>query len=470
MRKAKTKEEKRELLRAYKESKKKQVAEEPKSALLDEFAPVKEHDVASEHEDIPTSLGTVTYRDLVKMRKAKTKEEKRALLRIYKESKKAQNEEVVDNIPEEYKTPEEFDVTSEHDDIPTSLGSATYRDLVKMRKARTKEEKADLMRHLKESTSRDRFKVKEETPILPEVFDKKLAKTLIDDYCTNDIAFIKAYFENECLNIGDRVYNEKYSYNVRARQRKKTAKNAYFGNKRIMANLKEALKLERSDNDRYSYVINMDVNRVRFKTKGQKEDLYILREELIALLELRDEINRELCDIYSGKDVEAHNYKRVKGVESKYKKKLHGKYKALYNKVSKGRADHHHKEKLYGLIDEDISLNSELKSIKYSLKKTKYNKKERRQLKRRKKDVELRIKINNSKRERVTKKVLREIEVNRRSIMNAVIAYTVLFALIAGAAAGYYFRNDIMNYANSWFVNIKNYITNLLNNYLNGLQ
>ena len=240
---------------------------------------------------------TVTYNDIRKMRKTKTKAERDELLREYKNAKKAKNQEPVNNIPEEYRIPGEYDVKPTNEDVPVSLGAVTYRDLAKLRKAKTMEENADLVNQIKQITRPARFRRDEIDYVDRIPFDKRSAKILINDYTTNDIAFIKAYFANEKDAISDKVYDENHTYNVRDRQRRKTAKNAYYGNKRIAGDLKTALKLEKQDNERYNYVVNLDVDRVKLKSEADRDELYMLREEIIALLELRDEINRELCDI-----------------------------------------------------------------------------------------------------------------------------------------------------------------------------
>ena len=175
----------------------------------------------------------------------------------------------------------------------------------------------------------------------------------------------------------------------------------------------------------------------------------------MRLLDIRDEINTELYDLYTGtEDNMRGSLKGRTRAELYARKKTYKKYRALCNTLWRMRVTRNEKLRLYDMIDEYIAVNGELAKIKYILNKEKPQGKARREyLKDRstaRSDArELKKAIEHSS-IRSLKKAKRRMLQNRAMF----ISYTILILLIAGVGIAVVYREALMAFIMDFINNL----------------
>ncbi|MBQ8879941.1 MAG: hypothetical protein IJY69_03770 [Clostridia bacterium] len=148
---------------------------------------------------------------------------------------------------------------------------------------------------------------------------------------------------------------------------------------------KEALALERADNNRYYKVINTNPYQLKFKNHKKQEQAVALREKIMQLLNERDHLNGKLISIYEGNEVDLEGntitmaMRRVKDTAASKEYKRQRRSAKKVNKLHAERVD---KQKLYDLINTQIMAESTIAMSQHRLKHEQLTSTEKRQLRR----------------------------------------------------------------------------------------
>ena len=168
-------------------------------------------------------------------------------------------------------------------------------------------------------------------------------------------------------------------------------------NKKIKAAQKAhklALKYETKDNERYYAVITNDPVTMKAKKRADRVKIASLRQEMMTLLNKRDEINSKLLSIYNGSEVTADGVsinQKWRQTRSDAAEKFVNKNQSLAKKIFRLPASSAEKQRLYGILNTSIEASSNLALAQYRLKTKEFkNKQEKRALK---KDVKTNKKL-----------------------------------------------------------------------------
>ncbi|MBQ8529280.1 MAG: hypothetical protein IJ459_06035, partial [Clostridia bacterium] len=149
---------------------------------------------------------------------------------------------------------------------------------------------------------------------------------------------------------------------------------------------KEALAMERADNERYYKVITTDPNTVQIaKKKYSRADIIALREQIMQLLNERDKYNGQLLSIYEGEEVDLDGraitleMRKVRGAAAakEYKRQARN-----AKRVKRLSADSRAKRKLYDLINTQIQAESTIALANHRLKTEELSQREIKNIKR----------------------------------------------------------------------------------------
>ena len=149
---------------------------------------------------------------------------------------------------------------------------------------------------------------------------------------------------------------------------------------------KEALAMERADNERYYKVITTDPNTVQIaKKKYSRADVIALREQIMQLLNERDKYNGQLLSIYEGEEVDLDGraitleMRKVRGAAAakEYKRQARN-----AKRVKRLSADSRAKRKLYDLINTQIQAESTIALANHRLKTEELSQREIKNIKR----------------------------------------------------------------------------------------
>ena len=210
-----------------------------------------------------------------------------------------------------------------------------------------------------------------------------------------------------------------------------------------------AEKYEKLDNDRYYSVVTTNFETVTLPSRADRDELIAMREELMRLLDIRDEINAELIQLYTGteKGNGVNHIKRRNKVVLKARKRAHAKYRKHYNALNKYHATRNEKMRVFDKLDEVVELSGELARIKYILKKEKPIGKGRREYIREKGNAKSNLRYAKRYADRFTAKAVRKAKMRQRRT-RALIASLVLLALLgAGALALYLLAPHLLEMA-----------------------
>ena len=209
-----------------------------------------------------------------------------------------------------------------------------------------------------------------------------------------------------------------------------------------------AEKYERLDNDRYYSVVTTNFERVSLPSRADRDSLIAMREELMRLLDIRDDINAQLIQLYTGseKGDGVNHIKRRNKVVLKARKRAHAKYRKHYNALNKYHVTRNEKMRIFDKLDEIVELSGELARIKYILRKENPIGKARREYVREKGNAKSNIRYAKRYVERFTTKAVRRAKIRQRR-RRALIATLVILALLGvGAFALYLLAPYLLEY------------------------
>ena len=235
--------------------------------------------------------------------------------------------------------------------------------------------------------------------------------------------------------------------------------------KSLQAKVAMAEKYERLDNDRYYSVVGTNFDTVDLPRKADRDTLRAMREELMRLLDIRDELNSELIQLYTGteKGDGINHIKRRNKVVLKARKRAYVKYSKYCNALNKHRATHNEKMRIFDKLDEIVELSGEIARIKYILRKEKPTGKGRREYVREKGNAKSNLRYAKRFVERASAKAIRKAK-KRQHRQRVMIATFVILALIVGlVGVGYFMGPQILEAVKPMVPeNFQQYIDNIL--------
>ena len=216
--------------------------------------------------------------------------------------------------------------------------------------------------------------------------------------------------------------------------------------KSLQAKVAMAEKYERLDNERYYSVVATNFDTVDLPRKADRDTLRALREELMRLLDVRDELNAQLLLLYTGseKGNGINHIKRRNKVVLKARKRAYVKYSKYCNALNKRRATYNERMRIFDKLDEIVELTGEIARIKYILRKEKPIGKGRREYVREKRNAKSNLRYAKRYVERATAKAIRKAKKRQRR-QRAMITTLVILALLAGlVGVGYFMGPQIL--------------------------
>lgn len=157
---------------------------------------------------------------------------------------------------------------------------------------------------------------------------------------------------------------------------------------------KLALKYEQKDNERYYAVITNDPVTMKAKKRADRVKIASIRNEMMTLLNKRDELNSKLLSIYNGSEVTVDGVsinQKWRQTKSDAAEKFVNKNQKLAKKIFRLPASSAEKQRLYGILNSSVEASSNLALAKFRLKTKEFkNGKEKRALK---KDVKIQTKL-----------------------------------------------------------------------------
>ncbi|MBR2972055.1 MAG: hypothetical protein IKC61_03910, partial [Clostridia bacterium] len=208
-------------------------------------------------------------------------------------------------------------------------------------------------------------------------FNKKDLSKLSRAQCDTDNKMINARLEAQYADLELEVVRvqQEFSGEYRNTKEKRWLRDNKRKLKGMKARIAAALKYEKLDNERYYSVVATDFDRVELPASADRTDLIAMRDEVMRLLDIRDDINVQLIELYTGSDEGAkgdlENIKRRTKVVLKARKRAHAKYNKFYKMLSKHRVTRNEKMRIFDKMDEFVELKGEVAKIKYILRKEK---------------------------------------------------------------------------------------------------
>ena len=269
-------------------------------------------------------------------------------------------------------------------------------------------------------------------------FDKKKISSLSREQCDTDNKMIESRVRYDYTELELEVskVQHEFSGEYRTSKEKRWLRDSKAKLKNLKAKISSALKYEKLDNERYYSVVATDFERVELPAKADREELILMREELMRLLDIRDDINTQLLEIYSGTEngMRGSTKGRAK-VVLRARKRAHARMVRYYKVLSKHRVTRNEKMRIFDKMDEVVDLKGQLARAKYILRKEKPVGKVKREYLKEKKDAKRDIRILKKSIERSTIKALKRARKRERQMRVMALAYFILGIIALGVLA-----------------------------------
>ena len=290
---------------------------------------------------------------------------------------------------------------------------------------------------VKLSTSRRRTPKKEKLSAFDVTKLTSLARMQRDTDNQMVVARVQSEFADLELEVAKA--QQDFAGDFRNRKEKRWLRNSKKKLGSLRAKIALAEKYEKLDNDRYYSVVTTNFDTVALPARADRDELIAMREELMRLLDIRDEINAELIQLYTGtaKNGGVNHIKRRNKVVLKARKRAHKKYRKHYNALNKYHVTRNEKMRVCDKLDEIVELSGELARIKYILKKENPIGKARREYIREKGNAKSNLRYAKRYAERFTVKAVRRAKIRKRRT-RAFITSIVLLALLGAGALSLY--------------------------------
>ena len=290
---------------------------------------------------------------------------------------------------------------------------------------------------VKLSTSRRRTPKKEKLSAFDVTKLTSLARMQRDTDNQMVVARVQSEFADLELEVAKA--QQDFAGDFRNRKEKRWLRNSKKKLGSLRAKIALAEKYEKLDNDRYYSVVTTNFDTVALPARADRDELIAMREELMRLLDIRDEINADLIQLYTGtaKNNGVNHIKHRNKVVLKARKRAHKKYRKHYNALNKYHVTRNEKMRVCDKLDEIVELSGELARIKYILKKENPIGKARREYIREKGNAKSNLRYAKRYAERFTVKAVRRAKIRKRRT-RAFITSIVLLALLGAGALSLY--------------------------------
>ena len=264
-------------------------------------------------------------------------------------------------------------------------------------------------------------------------FDKKKLTALANEQCETDNRMIAARVEYDFIALELEVakVEQEFSGEYSSKKEKRWLRDSKKKLKNLNHRMDSALRYEKLDNERYYSVVATDFDKVDLPAKADREALIGMREELMRLLDIRDEINTQLVELYTGSEngAKISNIKgRAKAV-LKARKRAHNKFRRYYALLNKHRVTRNEKMRIFDKMDEIVDLKGQIAKCNYILRKERPVGKVRRECIKDKKRAKRDVRIIKKSIERSMAKVLKKARRRERRIRAMMMAYIILAIL-----------------------------------------
>ncbi len=184
------------------------------------------------------------------------------------------------------------------------------------------------------------------------------------------------------VNLKERTQNIKsqYQFGIDTSRVKATRKATVKAVNRLKKEHKEALRLEKLDNQRYYDVVKTNPMLIKVKDEGDRNRLALLREEIILLLDKRNEINAELVAMYTGTDVDP----KGEPVNMKYEKirlkaagRAYSKRMRKYGEIKHWKIGDKYKQRVFDLMNREVETIADIEQLKARINKQKLTRRQR---------------------------------------------------------------------------------------------
>ena len=264
-------------------------------------------------------------------------------------------------------------------------------------------------------------------------FDKKKLSALSREQCATDNKMIEArvQYNYTMLQLEVSRVQDEFSGEYRTTKEKRWLRDSKAKLKNLKARIASATKFEKLDNERYYSVVATNFEKVDLPAKADREELIAMREELMRLLDIRDDINTQLLEIYSGTEngMRGSTKGRAKAVlrARKWARYRLGRY---FNVLNKHRVTRNEKMRIFDKMDEVVDLRGQLARVNYILRKEKPVGKVKRDYLKEKKIAKRDIRILKKSIERSTIRVLKRARKREKQMRAMYLAYGVLGAIL----------------------------------------
>ena len=222
---------------------------------------------------------------------------------------------------------------------------------------------------VKLSSSRRRTPKKERL----SYFNKDNLSALARSQCKVDLKMIESRVEAEhmALQLEVSKFVQDFSGEYRSKKEKRWFRDSKEKLKNIKLKLASAQKFEKLDNERYYSVVGTDYDRVELPESADREALVAMREELMRLLDIRDEINGELIELYTGSEDGKANMRGRTRVTLKARKRAHLGFRRYFRVLNKRHVSKNEKMRIFDRMDEIVELKGDIARLSYILRKEK---------------------------------------------------------------------------------------------------
>lgn len=284
-----------------------------------------------------------------------------------------------------------------------------------------------------------------------EKFDRKKIDALVKEQSKNDEKLVKLHFENRirALKFESDSLDLRFSSAV-GKEKKNRAKMGYSINE-TKKNLKVAAKLERADNERYYTLVKCDLNKTKIPRRTNRAEIEKMREELIELLNRRDELNLALSELYTGKTGKksrshAHN---AEAKEYAAKVKEFKRQRKLAKELDRMSVSSDNRRKIYQLMDECVELAGRRAELEYKLRKEKVKGRAKREAAKEIRTVKKDYKFASKDLERFSHRAFVKAAKRKKSHSSTALGIFLLLLLVGAGVAVYMFRDTIWQFITS---------------------
>ncbi len=184
------------------------------------------------------------------------------------------------------------------------------------------------------------------------------------------------------VNLKERSQNVKnqYQFGLDTRAIKAGRKATAIAVERLKAEHKRALALEREDNERYYKVVENNPMLMKVKDENSRNRLALIREEIILLLDRRNEINAKLVAMYTGTDVDRNGEPvnpKYEKVRFKAAKRAYRERMRRYGEIRKWKIEDKYKQRVFDLMNREVQTIADLEQLKVRITKEKLTRKQR---------------------------------------------------------------------------------------------